>query len=179
MGEGSTPHRPKPFYLLHPPDPSPNPSLSRIRQSSPSMAAATERFIHLSRPLAPQQAGLQTSNSPLTVNIQPQAILSVLDHATRRDARDASQPDRVTGALVGTRSEDGSEVEVRSCFAIPHTEEEDQVEVDVEYQKNMLALTLKANPREVLLGWYTTSLELNSLAPLSKISSPAPTQGRS
>merc|ERR1712000_542895 len=152
--------------LLHPPDPSPNPSLSRIRQSSPSMAAATERFIHLSRPLAPQQAGLQTSNSPLTVNIQPQAILSVLDHATRRDARDASQPDRVIGALVGTRSEDGSEVEVRSCFAIPHTEEEDQVEVDVEYQKNMLALTLKANPREALLGWYTTSLELNSFSAL-------------
>merc|ERR1712000_237165 len=152
--------------LLHPPDPSPNPSLSRIRQSSPSMAAATERFIHLSRPLAPQQAGLQSSIAPLGVNIQPQAILSVLDHATRRDARDASQPDRVIGALVGTRSEDGSEVEVRSCFAIPHTEEEDQVEVDVEYQKNMLALTLKANPREVLLGWYTTSLELNSFSAL-------------
>ena len=43
---------------------------------------------------------------------------------------------------------------------------EDQVEVDVEYQKNMLALQLKANPREVLLGWYTTSLELNSFSAL-------------
>jgi len=64
------------------------------------------------------------------------------------------------------RSEDGMEVEVRNCFAIPHTENEDQVEVDVEYQKNMLALQLKANPREVLLGWYTTSLELNSFSAL-------------
>lgn len=64
------------------------------------------------------------------------------------------------------RSEDGQEVEVRNCFAIPHTENEDQVEVDVEYQKNMLALQLKANPREVLLGWYTTSLELNSFSAL-------------
>ena len=70
------------------------------------------------------------------------------------------------GALVGIRSEDGSEVEVRSCFAIPHTENEDQVEVDVEYQKNMLALTLKASPRETLLGWYTTSHELNSFSAL-------------
>lgn len=70
------------------------------------------------------------------------------------------------GALVGTRSEDGSEVEVRSTFAIPHTENEDQVEVDVEYQKNMLALTLKASPRETLLGWYTTSHELNSFSAL-------------
>jgi translation initiation factor 3 subunit F len=72
----------------------------------------------------------------------------------------------VIGALVGTRSEDGSEVEVRSTFAIPHTENEDQVEVDVEYQKNMLALTLKAAPRETLLGWYTTSHELNSFSAL-------------
>lgn len=70
------------------------------------------------------------------------------------------------GALLGVRSEDGMEVEVRNCFAIPHTENEDQVEVDVEYQKNMLALQLKANPREVLLGWYTTSLELNSFSAL-------------
>lgn len=84
----------------------------------------------------------------------------------RRDVRDTALSTRVIGALVGTRSEDGTEVEVRSCFAIPHTEEEDQVEVDVEYQKNMLALTLKANPRESLLGWYTTSHELNSFSAL-------------
>ncbi len=30
----------------------------------------------------------------------------------------------------------------------------------------MLALTLKANPREVLLGWYTTSLTLNNFSAL-------------
>ncbi|KAF4977054.1 hypothetical protein FZEAL_6371 [Fusarium zealandicum] len=129
------------------------------------MAAANESFIHLARPLAPNTVGLQTNLAPLTVNIQPQAVFSILDHAVRRDIRD-TQSTRVIGALVGTRSEDGTEVEVRSCFAIPHTEEEDQVEVDVEYQKNMLALTLKACPRESLLGWYTTSHELNSFSAL-------------
>lgn len=70
------------------------------------------------------------------------------------------------GALLGVRSEDGMEVEVRNCFAIPHTETEEQVEVDVEYQKNMLSLQLKANPREVLLGWYTTRLGLNNFSAL-------------
>ncbi|KLP10672.1 Uncharacterized protein Y057_9282 [Fusarium fujikuroi] len=128
-------------------------------------AAASESFIHLARPLAPNTVGIQTNLAPLTVNIQPQAVLSILDHAVRRDIRD-TQSTRVIGALVGTRSEDGTEVEVRSCFAIPHTEEEDQVEVDVEYQKNMLALTLKANRGESLLGWYTTSHELNSFSAL-------------
>ncbi|KAK0741089.1 eukaryotic translation initiation factor 3 subunit F [Schizothecium vesticola] len=128
------------------------------------MAVDQEHFVHLSRPLAPA-LGFSASSAPLTVNIQPQAVFSILDHAVRRDIRD-TQSTRVIGALVGVRSEDGAEVEVRSCFAIPHTENEDQVEVDVEYQKNMLALTLKASPRETLLGWYTTSHELNSFSAL-------------
>lgn len=70
------------------------------------------------------------------------------------------------GTLLGTRSEDGTEVEIRSCFAVGHTETVDQVEVDMEYQKQMLALHLKANPREVLVGWYATSSELNTFSAL-------------
>ena len=129
------------------------------------MAVEAEQFVHLSRPLAHTAASVQTNIAPLHVNIQPQAVFSVLDHAARRDTADTQSP-RVIGALVGVRSEDGTEVEVRSCFAIPHTENEDQVEVDVDYQKNMLALTLRAAPRETLLGWYTTSPELNSFSAL-------------
>ncbi|OTB09223.1 hypothetical protein M426DRAFT_316513 [Hypoxylon sp. CI-4A] len=131
------------------------------------MAVDTEPFLHLARPLAPTTLNYQGSIAPLSVNIQPQAILSILDHATRRDVRPSpTSSSRVIGALVGTRSEDGSEAWVSSSFAIPHTENEDQVEVDVEYQKNMLSLHLRAHPREVLLGWYTTSHELNSFSAL-------------
>ncbi|EPE34511.1 hypothetical protein GLAREA_10205 [Glarea lozoyensis ATCC 20868] len=129
------------------------------------MAVDLPSFIHLARPLAPAAIGVQPTTAPVNVIIQPQAIFSILDHAIRRDIRD-TQSTRVIGALLGVRSEDGMEAEVRNCFAIPHTENEDQVEVDVEYQKNMLALQLKANPREVLLGWYTTSLDLNSFSAL-------------
>lgn len=68
--------------------------------------------------------------------------------------------------MLGTRSEDGSEVEVRSAFAVGHSEAEDQVEVDMEYHKQMLALHLKANPREVLVGWYATASELNTFSAL-------------
>lgn len=70
------------------------------------------------------------------------------------------------GTLLGVRSEDGTEVEVRNCFAVGHTETADQVEVDMEYQKSMLALHLKANPKEVLIGWYATSSELNTFSAL-------------
>ncbi|KAH7419917.1 JAB1/Mov34/MPN/PAD-1 ubiquitin protease-domain-containing protein [Cadophora sp. MPI-SDFR-AT-0126] len=128
------------------------------------MAVSPENFLHLARPLAPATIGVQQSTAPLNVVIQPSAVFSILDHSIRRDDSQ-TQATRVIGALLGIRSEDG-EVEVRNCFAIPHTENEDQVEVDVEYQKNMLALQLKANPREVLLGWYTTSLALNNFSAL-------------
>ena len=92
----------------------------------------------------------------------PQAIFSILDHSLRRNV----DQDRVIGTLLGTRSEDGSEVEVRNSFAVGHTETQDQVEVDMEYQKSMLALHLKANPREILIGWYATSSELNTFSAL-------------
>ncbi|KAI5288628.1 hypothetical protein KEM55_009035, partial [Ascosphaera atra] len=65
-----------------------------------------------------------------------------------------------------TRSEDGTEIEIRNCFAVGHTEAADQVEVDMEYQKHMLALHLKANPKEVLVGWYATSPELDMFSAL-------------
>jgi translation initiation factor 3 subunit F len=55
---------------------------------------------------------------------------------------------------------------VRSAFAVGHSEAEDQVEVDMEYHKQMLALHLKANPREVLVGWYATASELNTFSAL-------------
>ena len=49
---------------------------------------------------------------------------------------------------------------------MPHTETAEQVEVDMDYQKTMLALHLKANPKEVLVGWYATSAELNTFSAL-------------
>ena len=36
----------------------------------------------------------------------------------------------------------------------------------MDYQKQMLALHLKANPREVLVGWYATSADLNTFSAL-------------
>lgn len=49
---------------------------------------------------------------------------------------------------------------------MPHTENTEQVEVDMDYQKTMLSLHLRANPKEVLVGWYATSSELNTFSAL-------------
>ena len=119
-------------------------------------------FLHLARPLAPIQIGAQPSTAPLAVSIQPQAILAILDHSLRRP----DDQERVIGTLLGVRSEDGTEVEIKNCYAVPHTETAEQVEVDMDYQKAMLALHLRANPKEVLIGWYATSSELNTFSAL-------------
>ncbi|KAL4888421.1 putative eukaryotic translation initiation factor 3 subunit EifCf [Aspergillus ambiguus] len=122
----------------------------------------SDSFLHLARPLGNVAVGTAPTTAPLNVVIQPQALFSILDHSLRRNA----DQERVIGTLLGTRSEDGTEVEIRSTFAVGHTETTDQVEVDMEYQKQMLALHLKANPKEVLVGWYATSSELNTFSAL-------------
>lgn len=67
--------------------------------------------------------------------------------------------------MLGVRSDDGTEIEIRNCFAVPHNESNEQVrfffdlsdfqvEVDMEYHKQLLTLHLRQNPKEVLIGWY-------------------------
>ncbi|KAK0945469.1 hypothetical protein LTR29_003074 [Friedmanniomyces endolithicus] len=124
----------------------------------------SHNYLHLARPLAP--APIATSQSsvtaPVSVTLQPQALFSIIDHASRRPA----DQERVIGTLLGTRSEDGTEVSVTNCYAVPHTETAEQVEMDMDYQKRMLDLHLRAAPKEVLVGWYATSGELNTFSAL-------------
>lgn len=121
-----------------------------------------DSYLHLARPLGPAAVSTSSSTAPVSVTIQPQALFSILDHASRRPA----DQERVIGTLLGVRSEDGTEVEIRNCYAVPHTETTEQVEVDMDYQKQMLALHLRAAPKEVLVGWYATSSELNTFSAL-------------
>lgn len=91
-------------------------------------------------------------------------VFSILDHALRRN--DDESQKRVIGALLGTRSEDGSEIEIRSSFAVHHSEADDHITLDVDYYKRMQILHTRVNPQEVLVGWYATSHELDNVSPL-------------
>ncbi|EPS43214.1 hypothetical protein H072_2796 [Dactylellina haptotyla CBS 200.50] len=117
-----------------------------------------ESFIHLTKPAT---VGAITT-SPLQVVVCAQALFAILDHSLRR----SPDQERVIGTLLGVRSEDGSEIEIRNCFAVGHNESQEQVEVDMDYHKQMYNLHLKANPKEVLVGWYATSPELNTFSAL-------------
>ncbi|KAI9208563.1 JAB1/Mov34/MPN/PAD-1 ubiquitin protease-domain-containing protein [Polychytrium aggregatum] len=105
-------------------------------------------FLHLNLP----------SSTGFGVSVAPLVLFSILDHHLRKDD---AQP-RVIGALLGFRSEDGSEVEVRNCFPLSHNEAEDQqVAIDTEYLAQMYSLHQRINTREVIVGWYSSGVEIN------------------
>jgi translation initiation factor 3 subunit F len=52
-----------------------------------------------------------------------QALFSILDHSLRRNM----DQQRVIGTLLGVRSDDGTEIEIRNCFGVGHNESQEQV----------------------------------------------------
>ena len=83
-----------------------------------------------------------------SVTVHPVALFSILDHYLRRKDEQA----RVIGTLLGTVSDSG-EVEVRSSFAVPHSESEQQVAIDGDHHRTMYELHHRINPKEVVVGW--------------------------
>lgn len=99
---------------------------------------------------------------PFTCVINPVVLFSILDHYLRRN----EGQERVIGTLLGVRSDDGTEVEIRNCFNVPHQENDSEVAVDMEHHRAMFELHQRVNPREVIVGWYATGSKLNSYSAL-------------
>lgn len=86
--------------------------------------------------------------------VLPLVHYSILDHYARR----TKEQNRVIGTLLGTVS--GTTVEVTNCFPVPHSENDEQVAVDMEYHRTMFELYQKVNPNEKIVGWYATGFEV-------------------
>ncbi len=83
------------------------------------------------------------------MTVHPVALFSILDHYLRR----TDDQERVIGTLLGVRSDDNEKIEVRSCFAVLHSEDSERVAVDMEYHRTMFELHQRVNPKEVIVGW--------------------------
>lgn len=59
------------------------------------------------------------------------------------------------------------QVEITNAFAVPHAERGDEVAIGKDFNRQMLALHLRANPRETVVGWYATALPPDENDPLS------------
>lgn len=91
------------------------------------------------------------SNTP-TYRVHPVVIFSILDHYQRRNDGQT----RVVGTLLGQHHE-GGVIEVKQAFPVPHEEEEESATVQIDYHHSMLALYKQVSPKDVVVGWYSTS----------------------
>jgi len=89
----------------------------------------------------------------VNVKVHPVVIFNILDQYVRREKQD-----RVIGTLLGSFN-DGV-IEIKNSFPVPHTES-DQVAVDMEFHRNMFELHQKTAPKEIIVGWYATGLDIN------------------
>ncbi|WCJ19796.1 Eukaryotic translation initiation factor 3 subunit F [Euphorbia peplus] len=91
------------------------------------------------------------SSPSLLAKVHPLVIFNVCDCYVRRP----DQAERVIGTLLGSVLPDGT-VDIRNSYAVPHNESSDQVALDIDYHHNMLLSHQKVNPKEVIVGWYST-----------------------
>lgn len=49
------------------------------------------------------------------------------------------------------------QLEVTNCFAVPHAERDEEVAIGKDFNRQMLALHLRANRNETVVGWYATA----------------------
>lgn len=94
-----------------------------------------------------------TREAPLAVHVHPLVVFSILDHYNRR-----ADTKRVLGTLLGVKSENA--VEITNCFAIRHEEAADfeHVALGKKLHDQMLELTGRIHKKEVVVGWYTTTV---------------------
>lgn len=95
-----------------------------------------------------------TNSASSAVEVHPLVLLSILDHHARRQEGSG----RVIGTLLGKKKTGTAAVEITNCFAVPHAERGDEVAIGKDFNRQMLALHLRANRKEVVVGWYATAL---------------------
>ncbi|XP_016439962.1 eukaryotic translation initiation factor 3 subunit F-like [Nicotiana tabacum] len=91
------------------------------------------------------------SSTSLSAKVHPLVIFNICDCYVRRP----DQAGRVIGTLLGSVLPDGT-VDIRNSYAVPHSESQDQVALDIDYHHNMLSSHQKVNPKEVIVGWFST-----------------------
>lgn len=92
----------------------------------------------------------------MSCKIHPVVIFSILDHYLRRNEKQ----DRAIGTLLGV-NHDGI-VEIKNCFPVPHIRSpEGLIELDSDFHRTMIEQHMRADPTEMIVGWYSTGSEID------------------
>jgi len=102
------------------------------------------------------------STQPHLCRIKPQALFQIVDYFERRSSMLQNDKDRVPTRVIGTLlgSIDGGVVTVTNCYKVPHKEQEEEVAINMEFNENLFRLHKKVAPQEIIVGWFTTSKQI-------------------
>ncbi|GAV56781.1 JAB domain-containing protein/MitMem_reg domain-containing protein [Cephalotus follicularis] len=128
---------------------------SKLSNNPSSLCSLKILIIHQRMAAAIEHTVLQfaPSSAKISAKLHPLVLFNICDCYVRR--RD--QAERVIGTLLGSVLPDGT-VDIRNSYAVPHNEFSDEVALDIDYHHNMLLSHQKVNPKEVIVGWYSTGL---------------------
>ncbi|GAQ77950.1 eukaryotic translation initiation factor [Klebsormidium nitens] len=94
---------------------------------------------------------LPSGPTAAVAKLHPVVLFNISDAYIRRN----EGQERVIGTLLGTVSSDGT-VEIKNSYAVPHKETSDEVAVDIDFHQRMFDLHHQVNPKEAIVGWYST-----------------------
>ncbi|CAN3368802.1 eukaryotic translation initiation factor 3 subunit F [Diutina catenulata] len=114
-------------------------------------------FMHLVRPNVAAPAA-SSALGPAKIKIHTPALLQILEIVAKQVLPEQK---RAIGTLLGIRSDDGSEFEIREAFMVPCSETGDSVSLDDGAHKTMYQLYKKAHPKEAVLGWFGSSEKID------------------
>lgn len=109
--------------------------------------------MHIVRPTVFAPATPSTTE-PCNVKIHSAAYFQILEIVSKQVI---SSDKRVMGSLLGYRSDDSSEFEIRDAFMVPCTQTSDSLSIDEYEHKMLFQLYKKAYPKEFVLGWFDCS----------------------
>lgn len=117
-------------------------------------------FMHLVRPnvIAPA-AG--SANGPASIKIHAPAMLTILEIISQQVLNK-----RIIGTLLGSRSDDGLEMEIKDGFMVPINETGDSIAIEDQVHKSLYQLYKKAHPKETVLGWFGSSNQIDDITSL-------------
>lgn len=117
----------------------------------------SETYLHLVRPTINAPAASSTA-APVGIKIHYSALFSILEIVSKQTL---DSQKRILGTLLGTRSDDGSSVEIRDAFMVPCLETGDSIAIEELKHKTLYSLYKKTHPKEFILGWFDCANEIN------------------
>lgn len=121
--------------------------------------AEENTFMHIVRPNV--SAPVASLTGPCTVKIHMPASFKILEIVSKQVI---TPNNRIIGSLLGTRSDDGLEYEIKDAFVVPSTETGETIAIDDHAHKILYQLYKKAHPKEHVLGWFdcANSIDTNT-----------------